>query len=74
MSKSSITNLQPQIDDMIDAHAKTVDQQLKYQYVSQCMNQCVNSYITSELALSEKKCLNSCLYKIMENHNVFKLN
>ncbi len=73
MSKSH-TNLNLQVEDIIDSHSQAAEQQLKYQYVNSCMNKCVSSYTGNSLSQSEKVCLNSCFYKIMENHNVFKLN
>ena len=71
---TSITNVNLQVEDIIDSHAQIAEQQLKYQYVNSCMNKCVNSYNANTLSLSEKVCLNSCFYKVMENLNVFKLN
>ncbi len=73
-SKSDKINLQSNIEYLIDTHFKKSDKHLKHQIINSCMNKCVNSFNGEELLLSERNCLQTCFYNVMENYYITKLN
>ncbi len=73
-SKSEKINLQSNIEYLIDTHFKKADGHVKNQIINSCMNKCVNSFNSEELLLSERNCLQTCFYNVVENYYITKLN